>query len=262
VATATPTEHPGVSPALIGGLDIAVRIDPLLHEAAATHTRVGGDLVEVVPDGHGGGWIVVADACGADAAASATAATTGLLVRALGPHLDDPVELLEEIDALLASERAPRYVSALAMRVDADPGYRAVGVRLASAGHPLPLVAQSSTPTRTAPNGTGPNSTDVHAGLLDPCAVGLPLNLGLGDPLALRGVDFVLPAGASLLCFTDGLTDRRDRSVPLDIVEDVFVRSVSLFADATTALDTVFDVLAAGQGAPGDDAAAALLRVR
>lgn len=232
-----PSRRDGAVGCGLAGVRVAVRSDPL-------HGAGGGDLVETVGDGAGGLWLLVADVCGNDPAAHDVARTVRLLTRALAPHNSDPAELLHELDRLLADDGCDRYVTALAVRVTAAPGGAGVRLAFASAGHPLPVVV--------GPGG-GVCLGELHRS-------GLPLNLGLAEPVGATRHELNLAPGHTLLAYTDGLTDRRDRYLPDNIVADVCANA-SRLDEPSMVLETVFDVLTAAQGPAGDDAAAVLLRV-
>ncbi|MFL6136506.1 MAG: SpoIIE family protein phosphatase [Frankiaceae bacterium] len=235
--TAAPEQ--GTVARTLAGIQVACRSEPL-------HQGAGGDLIEVIPDHRGGAWVIAADACGSDWGAHEEAERVRLLVRALARHVDDPAQLLEELDELLSQAPGERYVTALALHVTPLDDHEGARIRLASAGHPLPIVV-------TGADADGETGSDA-------LATGLPLNLRLERSIAAPVHELLLPRGGALLAYTDGLTDRRDRAVDDDIVAGVFARATRL-AEPATALETVFAVLSAAQGTARDDAAAVLLRI-
>jgi hypothetical protein len=219
----------------VGGVEVAVRSDPL-------HAGAGGDLVEVAADGAGGLWLVVADACGSDVVAHRAVEILRIGLRAVARHVRAPDRLLDELDELLRGEPVDRYVTALAVHAGRPTAGLGVTLTLASAGHPMPMLV--------SPDGTE---------LLDAGTTGLPLNLRLAEPVGAAVREIHLAPGQGLLGYTDGLVDRRNRSLPEDVVADMCQRVIGL-AEPADLLDIVFDVLAASQGPVRDDAAAALLR--
>ncbi|MCA1712893.1 MAG: serine/threonine-protein phosphatase [Actinobacteria bacterium] len=155
---------------------------------------VGGDVVldELVG---GTRWLVVADVCGNGLDAAATALAVRAATRALLPHAAGPAALLAALDGVLRPEVAPdAFVTAVAVCVDGT------SVRVATAGHPNPLVL-----------------TDAVVEL--PVVPGPPLALAALDALPpLAEHRALLPLGALLVLYTDGLTDDRG-SVELDARE-------------------------------------------
>jgi serine phosphatase RsbU (regulator of sigma subunit) len=150
---------------------------------------VGGDLYDVVPDADGCG-VVVADVCGKGAAAAALTALIRHTVRAEIDHGLEPVEVLERLNrAMLRASggRPGRFATVAQARLTRTP--TGVAVRLASAGHPPPLVVRDG---RAAP---------VPApGTL----------LGVYPDVTLTEVTFDLHHGEIMVLYTDGVTEARN----------------------------------------------------
>jgi serine phosphatase RsbU (regulator of sigma subunit) len=146
---------------------------------------VGGD---VVLDHVVGGtrWLLVADVCGNGIAAAPVALAVRAAARALLPHAVGPAALLASLDQALRPEVAPdAFVTAVVVAADGTT------VRVASAGHPAPLVL----------------AEDVQELLLVP---GPPLALETLPALPLPAeVAVELPPAALLVLYSDGLTDDR-----------------------------------------------------
>ncbi len=211
------------------GLDVAVRCLPI--EGA-----VGGDVALCLPDPHGGHWLFVADVCGAGLLGALTARSVATAVVAVAPFVDCPEQLLAAVErAVRTNVGAGSFVTAIAAHVT---GGR---LRVASAGHPSPLLL---------------TSTDAVALPLEP---GEPLALEIGAGVARRVTTYDLPVDAVLLLHTDGLTDRRT-SGGTRVVE--LLELVSGGCDGS--LEQVADrVLAAAltAGEAGDDVSLLLVRV-
>lgn len=196
---------------------------------------VGGDVALCLPDGRGGRWVVVADVCGAGLGAAVVGRSAAATFTALAPYVDGPAALLEAADRALRSAVGPGlFVTALAVHE------RDGLLRVASAGHPPPLVLAAC----------GPVPVEVEPGL--------PLALESDESPARRGVPVPVPDDGVLLLHTDGLLDRRGPEGPVaaDLLALVAGRplgDVEALADA---------VLAAAQavGAPGDDVTLVLVR--
>ncbi|MGY1813730.1 SpoIIE family protein phosphatase [Blastococcus sp. SYSU D00820] len=170
---------------VVPGLELAARYRP-----GGGSALVGGDTYDVtaLPDGR---WMVLmADVCGTGAEAAAVTALTRHTARAAASH-GDPAEVLAAVNAALLAEQAGgplRFVTACCVVL----GPRAAGgvtAQVAVAGHPRPLVR---TPEGWAEVG--------H------CA--RPLGIEAGAEFPPVSVD--LPPGASLVLYTDGVTEARD----------------------------------------------------
>ena len=179
-AALLPTDLPAVP-----GLRLAAR-----HRSPTdADALVGGDLYDVVPDAGGCG-VVVADVCGKGAAAAALTALIRHTVRAEIDHGLEPVEVLERLNrAMLRASggRPGRFATVAQARLTRTP--TGVAVRLASAGHPPPLVVRDG---RAAP---------VPApGTL----------LGVYPDVTLTEVTFDLHHGEIMVLYTDGVTEARN----------------------------------------------------
>lgn len=150
---------------------------------------VGGDLYDVVagPEGCGA---VVADVCGKGAAAAALTAMIRHTVRAEIDHGLGPAAVLERLNhAMLRASggRPGRFATVAQAQITRTPSGAAV--RLASAGHPPPLVVRDG---RAVP-------------------VGAPGTLlGVYPDVTLTEVTFELNRGEILVLYTDGVTEARD----------------------------------------------------
>jgi len=223
----------------LDGVAAAVRSQPVSHAS-------GGDIVEFWSAGDGSCWLLVADACGADAPAAATALAVSVAARALAATSAGPAALLTGLDAALgATARADRFVTAVAARLRRTDG--GVSVTLASAGHPAPCVVTATTASYV----------DLPA---EP-----PLNLRLGAPVHPRECTLLLAPGDRLVVFTDGALDRTGGTLP----DDVLLRAVSALGrdgddalpagDGATGLGAVSAALEAAGGPSRDDMAIAVV---
>jgi GAF domain-containing protein len=159
----------------IAGLDLAVRYVP-------TH-EIGGDWHAIHPAPDGSAVFVVGDIVGHGLSAAAGVAQLRVAFRALVNAGSSPSELLARLAALL-DEVPPdsRFVTALCGAVAADRR----SVRLASAGHPPPLLLR-----------------DGIASVVDLCpSPPLTESIELGSPATSI---HELAAGDRLVCFTDGV---------------------------------------------------------
>ncbi|MFD4141423.1 SpoIIE family protein phosphatase [Streptomyces sp. NPDC058572] len=210
-ATISQVLQRGLLPSKVGQIP---GVDSFLVYEPSDDGVVGGDFYDIFPAGSGARWcFVLGDVQGSGPEA---AVVTGLarpwlrllaregyqvaqvLDRLNGLLLDDATEAAESAAALVAAASAggqgvpegpqARFLSLLYGEVVASP---AGGVRctLASAGHPLPLLLR--------PDGT------VRA------AAEPQMLLGVVDDVTYESQTFDLEPGDTLLCVTDGVTERR-----------------------------------------------------
>ncbi|MEZ0492340.1 SpoIIE family protein phosphatase, partial [Kineococcus sp. TBRC 1896] len=221
----------------VGGLELVAR-----YVAAHAEDQVGGDWYDgiLLPDGTT--LLVIGDVTGHDITAAAEMGQLRIALRALAVDRDDPPALLlDRLEAVVDSFRTDAILaSCLVARVEQSAADRAAGVRTlrwANAGHPPPVLVLA----------------DGSARVLD-AAPDLLLGVGAG-----HRADHVVqvPAGATLLLYTDGLVERRDLDLDTGI-EWLRGRAAGLAVpDLAGALD---DLLAEVAHAGGDDVA--LLAVR
>ena len=169
---------------VVPGLRIAARYRAPTAERADIH--VGGDLYDVVPSPDGCG-VVVADVCGKGAEAAALTALIRHTVRAEIDHGLGPAAVLERLNRamLRASGNRPGRFATVA-HAQLTPTATGVSVRLASAGHPPPLVVRDGEATPVSAPGT---------------------LLGVYPDLTLTEVTFDLNRGETMVLYTDGVTE-------------------------------------------------------
>jgi serine phosphatase RsbU (regulator of sigma subunit) len=150
--------------------------------------EVGGDFYDIVPHGTGGA-AMIGDVCGRGVAA---AALTGMARHTLGTLLREGASgerALTRLNAALRRDGSWRFVTGAVATFHCVP-HGGLAVRLASAGHPAPLVVRASGRVSRAGGG----------GLL----------LGVRDRAGIGRSRLRLAVGDTLLLFTDGLTEARD----------------------------------------------------
>ncbi|MFW3170908.1 SpoIIE family protein phosphatase [Geodermatophilus sp. CPCC 206100] len=174
---------------VIPGVELAARYRP-----GGGSALVGGDTYDVMPLPDGRWMVLIADVCGTGAEAAAVTALARHTARAAasstagGPC--DPAEVLRAVNAALLHEQGDgplRFVTACCLVLSPCPD--GVQAAAAVAGHPLPLL-------RTA------------GAVREVGAVGRPL--GITEDLELPVVTVELPPGATLVLYTDGVTEARD----------------------------------------------------
>lgn len=211
------------------------------YHAATEGVEVGGDFYDVfeVP----GGWgLILGDVCGKGEEAAAVTATVRHGARLLGLWHADPVETLRQVNnAMVARYETDRFVTAVSAYLDwFEQGVR---VRLASAGHPRAAVLRADGGVHFASGG------------------GLPL--GLFHDAHVEGQELQLLPGATLLLYSDGVTEARSPDGALygdERLADVLARARGLPASALVKAveDELFEHSA---GSTHDDVALLAVRV-
>jgi PAS domain S-box-containing protein len=213
----------------IEGVALAARYLPGARGAA-----VGGDWYDVLERPDGRVALVVGDVVGHGLRAAASMGQLRNAFRAYGMVEASPAEVVARINRLVMSGVEQVMATVLYLVLDRESGE----VAWSAAGHPPPLVI--------APDGT----RFLEGGRSVP--------IGAADPAVFREATAILPPGASLLLYTDGLVERRD--TPL---EDRLAELAEAAGQAGDELGELCEhVLATvlGEGDPGDDVA--LLAVR
>ncbi|MFI2754995.1 SpoIIE family protein phosphatase [Cellulomonas sp. P22] len=189
----------------VPGLDIAASYLPALHRA-----EVGGDWFDVLPLPDGAIGLAVGDVVGHDLQA---AASMGQLRSVLRSHAWSGARagrVIAHLDELVRGLGMADVATCVYLRLElpsGPPGPRADGARPADrltysrAGHPPPLIRLPGGEVRS-----------LDGALTTPVGV---VNLRSPDPQA----EVELPFGAILVVYTDGLLERRDRSLRDGIAE-------------------------------------------
>jgi PAS domain S-box-containing protein len=167
-------------PAIPGGR-VAAR-----YLAAGELNEVGGDFYDVFPRGEGEWALVVGDVSGKGAGGAAVTALARYTLRAVCPEHHSPSAALRRLNAASLASAASDFITvALAYVARAPEG--GLRVRVALAGHPLPLVRRAD-------------------GRIE--RVGAPGTLvgAFRDP-GLYDREATLAPGDVLLLFTDGVTE-------------------------------------------------------
>jgi PAS domain S-box-containing protein len=161
------------------------------YESAGEHNQAGGDWYDVIPlDGSRVG-IVVGDVVGHGAPAAAImgqlrAVLAGYLLEGHSPA--EALGLLSRATALIDGSLAS---TAICLVLDTGTGR----LRWSTAGHPPPLLVDPNDPARPVSYLSGARGGVLGAGV------------GGGFAVAYTDAEVVLPPGASVLLYTDGLVE-------------------------------------------------------
>jgi serine phosphatase RsbU (regulator of sigma subunit) len=188
--------------ASIPGVDTAI-----VYEPHGQGQSVGGDFYDLFPMGDGRWGFLLGDVCGHDPEAMSVTGLARHLVRLLAREGHGVASVLGRLNAAMAEESAeavalsgeqarPRFLSLLYGELEPDPVAGGAHCTLASAGHPLPL--------RLSVDGS-------VAPVADP-----QMLLGIGEDIQFHANSFDLVPGETLLCVTDGVTERRSGNRQLD----------------------------------------------
>jgi hypothetical protein len=192
------------------------------HRPIEPDQPIGGDWYDVIVLGPRRVGLVIADVAGHGSEAATTMLSVRHVVRAAAAHLQDPGAVLTEANTVvrrLAGPGAPFTTCCYAV-ADLDR----CTLHWSRAGHFDPLVV----------SGTG-------AGYLQSGA-GPPL--GVVDDHTFTTSSVPLPAGTSVVLFTDGLVERRDQT--LDAGLEALVRE----AEAVRDRDGVIEVAQLAEAVP------------
>jgi GAF domain-containing protein/anti-sigma regulatory factor (Ser/Thr protein kinase) len=199
------------------GVQIAARYLPGMQDV-----DVGGDwfdAVELADDRLG---LVVGDVVGKGVHAAASMGQLRNALRAFSIDRLKPQSALTKLDRLASDSLDTTFATVVYAIVDTRAGV----LRFSSAGHPPPAVAYP----------------DGRVELLDE-GRGLPLGTGLGPKYRQSVVD--LPAGSIVVLYSDGLVERRGRSIDEGI--DTLVRAMrDAPKDAEALLEHVLEQVMAG----------------
>lgn len=160
------------------------------HYQPAGRTEVGGDFYDaVVIDDHRL-LAVIGDVTGRGVDAAAAMAQMRSAIRAYAAVDPDPTSILTKLDLMFAQYRITRLVTVIVALIDAE----AATVTIANAGHLPPLLV----------------AADRSVTVAHPQVPGRLLGV---DAIERRATTLPLPAGATLLLYTDGLIERRQESL-------------------------------------------------
>jgi hypothetical protein len=166
----------------------------VLYRPGTMSARVGGDWYDIVATPDGGYAVVVGDVAGHDLR---SAAEMGQMRHVIASQLalhGDPGVALESADRYFHGLREASYATVVVLALTPDRS----SFRVVSAGHVPPL-----------------GLAGAHVRPLD-IVPGPPVGTGLGSYTARPGT---LDVGASILLYTDGLIERRDRTLDVSMAD-------------------------------------------
>ncbi len=179
--------------AWIGGLDIAAR-----YEAAQAGAFIGGDLYAVQDTPHGVR-LVVGDVRGKGMGAVAVVAVVIGAFREAAEQESTPEAVAQRLERALSREGTrrdgPDMVEGFTTAVLAEIPHGGDLVRILNRGHPAPLML--------LPDGS--------LRVLEARETAMPLGLGALEARPDRAEEWDFPPGATLLLYTDGVSEARDR---------------------------------------------------
>ncbi|WP_308009942.1 ATP-binding SpoIIE family protein phosphatase [Isoptericola luteus] len=216
----------------VPGLDVWTYYAP-----NAEHAQVGGDWYDVLQITEGTVGLVVGDVVGHDVEAAAAMGQLRSVVRSYAFELATPGVVVDRVDQLVTGMRIPRSASMVYATLRHEPDGDVWAVQYTRAGHLPPLLLRDGTVTQLA---------DAGGSLI-----------GFGSkPRATARAE--LRRGDVLLFYTDGLIERRDRSLKVGL--DALIET-SARITARDAAGVGEELLSRLADAPEDDVALVVVRV-
>ncbi|MDF2847738.1 MAG: hypothetical protein K0R97_1720 [Oerskovia sp.] len=182
-------------------LEVAVHYQP-----AALERDIGGDWYDAYVTSEGATTVVIGDVVGHDMVAAATMGQLRGLVRAIGyDRGQSPARVLERVDAAIHGlDLGPRAIAtAIVARIEQSEDERRRQVRTvrwSSAGHLPPMLVRAD-------------------GTIETLSVRNDLPLGLVPTATRHDHTVEMHINDTLVLYTDGLIERRDRSIRDDLRE-------------------------------------------
>jgi serine phosphatase RsbU (regulator of sigma subunit) len=188
--------------AAIPGIETAI-----VYEPWGEGQTVGGDFYDLFPIGDRRWCFLLGDVAGHDVEAMSVTGLARHLVRLLAREGHGVESLLNRLNLAMAEEAADamtlrgeregsRFLSLLYGELEPDPVAGGARCTIASAGHPPPL--------RLAADGSVTPAAEPQ------------MLLGIEEHAEFHAHSFTLAPGETLLCVTDGVTERRRNTRQLD----------------------------------------------
>src|SRR5215813_11497702 len=230
----------------LDGLEVAFRYvpaKPLETQGQGIQTQVGGDWYDIIPLAAGRVGMVIGDVEGRGPRAAATMGQLRAALRAYAQDEQAPADIMRKLDEWVRSTAPvgaggdPPTVSCIYLIYDAWSRE----LTFANAGHAAPLLASGGTVRPLEVRHKG-----VLLGVRGRGIRGLP---------TYREQTVRLPPGATLVLYTDGLTDRRTRadgSGHYSEAEAVTMLRDAILAGTSSGTAAGALALAAENAVPGD----------
>ncbi|MGE2690460.1 SpoIIE family protein phosphatase [Mycolicibacterium pulveris] len=206
------------------------------YEPAVPPLEIGGDFYDVLPVAEHRTGVVVGDCVGRGLAAAAVMGQLRASTRALLMTGAEPSAVLEHLDSV--AELIPDAFCTTVFVAVLDT--EAQSVHYSSAGHVPPVLVTGCSPPER---------------LTDGRSVPLAVQLGEPRPQASR----TLTPGSTLMLYTDGLVERRDEAIDIQIDRLAEVLTETTKQPVETVADTVLAKLVPDNGFD-DDVAIVLYR--
>jgi serine phosphatase RsbU (regulator of sigma subunit) len=197
----------------------------------ADGVEIGGDWYDVMGVDDGGIVFVVGDVSGRGLRAATVMASLRYAIRAYAAQGDDPAAILVKLAKLIDIVRDGHFATVLCGRVNVAERM----LTIANAGHPNPLLIDA----------TGAQFVTTN--------VGPPIGVPGGT---YAPINVAIPAGATLLTYTDGLFERRGEN------PDIGLSRLRQAARTEQPLDDLLDGLLHGMAPVGSQDDTAILGMR
>ncbi len=168
----------------ISGVETAIR-----YVAGGEGADVGGDWYDIIPIDDGHFIFVLGDVSGRGVVAATIMARLHFAIRAYAIQGDSPASILGKLGRLLSIESDRSFATILCAVVDVA-GH---GITLVNAGHPPLLLLNGNT------------GDFIRSTVFPP--------VGVQESTDYQAEHFDVPAGATIVAFTDGLIERRGETI-------------------------------------------------
>jgi len=211
----------------LAGLDVAARYRPAEHALF-----VGGDWFDIVQLADDAVALAVGDVVGKGLSAAAVMGQLRSALSAATHGADGPPEALDTLDRYAHTVDGARGTTVVQVRLDRERDT----VRYARAGHPPPLVLDADGTASFLEGAGAPPLAVWHETQPHPTA------------------EVPFPPGATLVLYTDGLVERRGRTIDegLAALAETVRRHLAL--DVERLADAILDALAPEEARPDDRA--------
>ena len=228
-ASLRPPELPGID-----GVDLGAEYRP-----GGVRGEVAGDFYDVFALREGSWLAVMGDVCGKGVPAAAVMALARYTIRTAALSRSRPSTILATLNEAILRSDLDRFCTACVARID-ETQAGPLKITLCVAGHPSPVVIQGGTASFLDARGT---------------------LLGVFDDPELEDVRFDLAPGATLVLYTDGVTEERREGELFGDQRLLEVAESLTDVSAELAATRIVEAVAAfRQSPPADDIAVLALR--